>query len=182
MTTRLRRPEIGAFVLAVVLALVAGTVLWSRSVERTHTTVVTRRALPIRAAADDCPAGITCTDGAPRPVLAQVLGSALPGVQVLDGYAVYGVDPNRPYREVLQARTSGGVAVQITARRVEGGSAVAAQASGSVPASGPATVAIVVPGAPGCSVAVILDVPAGVAVPLAAADRVARDPALQLSG
>lgn len=174
------RAEFAVLALAAVLALCAVTVLAVRSVEHTRTTVVTSvQPLP-RVSADDCPLGVTCVDGSPRAVVAQLLRSAFPDADVVEAFALHGSDPTRPYRETVLARTSTGVGVAITMRRLEGGARVGETVPASAPSVGPATVAVVIPGAAGCSVAVVLDVPAGVLVPTAAAEQLARQSRLQL--
>lgn len=138
-------------------------------------------------AADDCPDTESCVlTGVRTSALTAVL-AAFPGVPTNDvaHAALAGtrfVPPETVHRETVDVRTRDGVLVTVVSRCVDQGSGVRASQSASVPRAGPATVFAVVPGRPGCSVAVILRVPGGVAVPWTAATTLAHRGELQLPG
>ncbi len=135
--------------------------------------------------ADDCPVDETCMLTGARAAFVTAVMAAFSGLPTNDltHAALAGtrfVPHETLHRETVQVRTSDGVVATVVSRCADHGSGVRASQSPTVPKTGPATVFVVVPGRPGCSVAVVLQVPAGVVVPWSAATTLAHRPALQL--
>lgn len=144
-------------------------------------TVTQLVAVPLHPAAGDCPTAVVCSAGAPRARVLAAMQQSFPRGRPVDASAIVQSDTGHPYREDVRRLTATGVAVEETARCLAGGAPVAARSPGSTASLGPTTIVIVVPGATGCSVAVIVTVPAGVPVPLSQARVLADDPNLQLT-
>ena len=134
--------------------------------------------------ADDCPVNETCVLTGVRASVVTAVTAAFqsPPTDDLAQAALAGTPSETVHRETVHLRTSAGVLVTVVTRCVDQGAGVRASQSPTVPRTGPATVFVVVPGRPGCSVGVILQVPTAVAVPWAAATTLAHRPGLQLPG
>lgn len=135
--------------------------------------------LPHVESANDCPLDLTCTAVAIRASVGQLAAAAFPGSSTVRSDALSD-ERDGTIRESLDLRTDAGVAVRVATRCVDGGSQVTGSRSPDVPSLGPATVFVVVSGRNGCSAAVVLQVPSGIAVPWAAATALAAQPGLQL--
>lgn len=169
-----------AWVTLVVSAIVvagAVPVYRARSSTRTVTTTVTASARP--APVRGCNVGFEqCTVATVRPSTVAALRSHFARAVVLDSYALS--NAGRVDAEYVQARTSTRVLVSVQSRCAGGSASVPDRAYGDAAAVGPARRVFVGGGRQGCSVAVVLDVPAGVAVPAVAASALARDRAVAL--
>lgn len=154
---------------------------------RVVTVSIDQRPAPI-VAANDCPVDQTCAATGVRAAVVTTVLAAFPDATLtadLTHAALAGAPSGSGatvLRETVNVRTHTGVLVSVFSRCVEQGSGVRATQSPSVPAVGPATVFAVVPGRAGCSVGVILRVPAGVVVPWRAATTLAHRSLLQLPG
>ena len=173
-----RRPVI-VFVVGVLLA--ASTLVWRDHARRPRyvVTVQKQAAPPYVVLAGDCPANDQCQTTGARSSTVRLVVAAFPGLPTDLPHAALR-DQVSVYRETIDVSTASGVRVREVARCVEHGSAARAAQSTSVPSTGPATVFVVVPGRSGCSVAVVLRVPAGVPVPWTAATALAHRSELQL--
>jgi hypothetical protein len=114
--------------------------------------------------------------GQPLNTLAQQLFS---DATVLSSVSVTESDTDRTVRTTIVLRTRSGIVVSAGAQCVRSASQVPGRAA-ALPARGPAQADFVVAGAPGCSVAVTAQIPRGTPVPLAALQRLAGDPEVQL--
>jgi hypothetical protein len=163
------------------VALAVGALSWRDHARRPHYIFTTQLETPLPhvVSADDCPLDLTCVAVPIRTRVDQLASSAFPGSSTVHSDALSD-ERDGTVRESLDLRTSAGVAVRVATRCVDGGSQVAGTRSADVPSTGPATVFVVVAGKNGCSAAVVLDVPSGVAVPWVAATALAQEPALQL--
>ena len=189
-------PEIGAplpgwavlLVLGVAAAAAAGaTAYWQH---RARTVTTTRVVVPAAVASLDatgCPVGRDCLlDSVPDPRLTAAVQRQTFDAAVLTGEATTDPTGRHVYRTSLVARTRSGITLTLVAAcvpqgdPVTGGSSVSSN-SGSAVGAGAAVVELVVGGAPGCSVAVTAQVPAGVAIPDAGLTALAHDPAAQLA-
>jgi hypothetical protein len=160
--TRLVRLLLALTAIAVITATVAW--LWQGRLVVSTTTV----SRPTTATVDGngCPLDASCdvSLGGDQQMVASLL-AAFPDSAVLAVSSVFDNATGRTLRSSAQVRTA------------------AEHGAASDPPSllGPADTLLVVSGAPGCSVAVAANVPAQVPVPAAALQRVAYDPALQLT-
>jgi hypothetical protein len=163
------------------LAAMIGALVWWQ--HRAETGVSFVRETPARAAAIDasgCPVGLECeTDVELANGLQAALIREFPTAVVVDTDAVVISANGKPVRNTATLRTRDGVLVTVTAQCVPHG-AVIPRRRGPVPPVGPADGLLVVPGAPGCSVAVTAHAPAHVFVPIRAMEELAYDPAVQL--
>jgi hypothetical protein len=168
-----------AVTLATLALAVAVVVLLVRS--RTVTTTShTQAVVPLGADASGCPLGRACqVSSDPDPAVLGVIDQALGYPTVISSITVSDVSTGVTYRATLTAVVDAGVTVTTASQCVPGGSAVPA-ASGPLPATGPADGATVVPGEPGCSVAVVVRAPAGASVPVQAIERIGHDASAQL--
>jgi hypothetical protein len=171
---------VAAAVLLACSALVAAALWWQH---RTRVIEVTHRVVPYYPAGPDalgCPTGIRCRvlgdAGQPLAVLARRL---FPDATVLSSVAVTTADTGRTVQSTIVLRTPAGLELSALAQCVPGAGPVAARAA-SLPAVGPAQADFVVPGRPGCSVAVAAQIPRSVPVPLKQLRRLAADPDAQL--
>ncbi len=172
---------------SVVVLAVALTVYRVRSSTRTVTTTVTASARSAPARACDVGFG-QCTLATVRPSTVAALRRQFAGAVVVDSYALSNAalsnaalsNAARVDAEYVQARTSTRVLVSVQSRCAGGSASVPDRAYGDTAVVGPARRVFVGGGRNGCSVAVVVDVPAGVAVPAAAATALARDPAVAL--
>lgn len=163
-------------VCAVVLA-VAAPVDRARSSTRLVTTVVT--VVPTAAPARDCDVGFAqCTVVAVRASALAAVARHFVRATVVDSYAR--TDGARIDSELIQVRTSTQVLVSVQSRCAGGSGSVPDRVYGDTAVTGPARRVFIGGGRNGCSVAVTLDAPAGVAVPVAAATALAHDPAVAL--
>jgi hypothetical protein len=178
--TRLVRLLLALTAIAVITATVAW--LWQGRLVVSTTTV----SRPTTATVDGngCPLDASCdvSLGGGEQMLASVQ-AAFPDSAVLAVSSVFDNATGRTLRSSAQVRTAAGVVVSAMTQCVRLGSAVPEHGAASDPPSleGPADTLLVVSGAPGCSVAVAAHVPAQVPVPALALQRVAYDPALQLT-
>lgn len=167
---------------SVVALAVALPVYKARSSTRTVTTTVTASAPS--APARGCDVGFgQCTLATVRPSTVAALRRHFAGAVVVDSYALSNAalsNAGRIDAEYVQVRTSRRVLVSVQSRCAGGSASVPDRAYGDTAAVGPARRVIVGSGRNGCSVAVVVDVPAGVAVPAAAATALAHDPAVAL--
>ena len=175
-----RRPLISAVL--VCFALVLGSAWWlhSRSRPVVVTSVVT--AAPRQSiAAPDCPPSDDgpCELVAAAPNALTAVGMHFPHATGLDSYAYFLPAQDNPSAETIRIRSSDGVLVSVVGRCVPGGAAVPDRVS-SPAKTGPVQLYVVAGRGPGCSVAAELSVPAGVAVPLAAAQALVHDPAISV--
>jgi hypothetical protein len=173
-----RRTVIAAVTVATLALAVAifGLVVRSRTVTTTHIQAV----VPLGVDASGCPVARTCrVSSDPESVVLGAVDRALEFPTVIGSGTVSDVSTNATYRTTLTAVLNAGVSVTTTAQCVPGGSAVP-ERSTSLAATGPADGAVVVPGAPGCSVVVLVRAPAGAPVPVQAIERIAHDPSAQL--
>lgn len=163
------------------VALAIGTITWRDHARRPHYVFTTQLETPLPhvVSANDCPLDLTCTVVPIRERVDQLAAAAFPGSSTVHADALSD-ERDGVVRESLDLRTGAGVAVRVATRCVDGGSHITGSRSPSVPATGPATVFVVVAGKNGCSAAVVLQVPSGVAVPWAAAAALAAQPGLQL--
>ena len=206
---RSARPKALVVLLAVsILCLVAtGYTLWHRSRTITETTLVRTVGQPALIDPRDCHSTSVCRVSAAAPDIVDAVRRHFPGSTRLDDFALIGDTGNRD-RTSVRVRTTAGVVVSFASQCVQngtpvpadqvsagrggpprhrlstvaarfGGKASGTELVGAVPRRGPAQVALVQPGSPGCSVAVVLDVPAGVAVPLSGAAALTREPSVQ---
>ena len=178
------RPVSGrAVIVAVTVATLAlavaifGLVVRSRTVT---TTTHIQAVVPMGADASGCPVGRAC--GVSSDPDAAVLGAvdrALEFPTVIGSVTVSAVSTNATYRTSFTAVVNPGVTVTTTAQCDPVGSTVPERSS-RLAATGPADGAVVVPGAPGCSVVVLVHALAGARVPVQAVERIAHDPSAQL--
>jgi hypothetical protein len=174
-----RRTVILAVTVATLALAVAilGLVVRSRSV-RTSTHI--QAVVPLGVDASGCPVGRTCRISSdPESVVLGAVDRALEFPTVIGSGTVSDVSTNATYRTSLTAVLNAGVSVTTTAQCVPGGSAVPERSTG-LAATGPADGAVVVPGAPGCSVVVLVRAPAGAPVPVRGIEHIAHDPSAQL--
>ena len=178
MSTRTVIVAVTVATLALAVAIL-GLVIRSRTVT---TTTHIQAAVPLGVDASGCPIGRTCgVSSDPESVVLAAVDRALDFPTVIGAVTVTGVQTNVTYRTTLTAVISPGVTVTTTAQCVPGGSAVP-QRSSTLSATGPADAAVIVPGAPGCSVVVAVRAPAGAPVPVGAIENIAHDPSAQLPG
>ena len=174
-----RRTVIVAVTVATLALAVAilGLVVRSRTVT---TTTRIQAVVPLGVDASGCPVGRTCRVASdPESVVLGAVDRALEFPTVIGSGTVSDVSTNATYRTTLTAVLNAGVSVTTTAQCVPGGSAVPQRSTG-LAATGPADGAVVVPGAPGCSVVVLVRAPAGAPVPVQAIEHIAHDPSAQL--
>ena len=158
---------------------VASLVLRSRTVT---TTTHVAAVVPLGVDAAGCPLGRTCwVSFEAEPAVLAAVDRALDFPTVIGSATVSDMPTGVTYRTTLTAVVNDGVTVTTTAQCLPGGSAVPPRSAG-LPATGPADGAIVVPGAPGCSVVVAIRAPAGAPVPVQAVEQIAHDPSAQLPG
>jgi hypothetical protein len=162
--------------LALAVAVVS-LVLRSRAVT---TTTHVAAVVPVGVDAAGCPLGRTCwVSFEAEPAVLAAVDRALDFPTVIGSATVSDMPTGVTYRTTLTAVVNDGVTVTTTAQCLPGGSAVPPRSAG-LPASGPADGAIVVPGAPGCSVVVVIRAPADAPVPVQAIEHIAHDPSAQL--
>ena len=174
-----RRTVIVAVTVATLALAVAilGLVVRSRTVT---TTTHLQAVVPLGVDASGCPVSRTCrVSSDPESVVLGAVDRALEFPTVIGSGTVSDVSTNATYRTTLTAVLNAGVSVTTTALCVPGGAAVPERSAG-LAATGPADGAVVVPGAPGCSVVVLVRAPAGAPVPVQAIEHIAHDPSAQL--
>jgi hypothetical protein len=173
-----RRTVIVAATVATLALAVAilGLVVRSRTVT---TTTHIQAVVPLGVDASGCPVGRTCRISSDPAVVLGAVDRALEFPTVIGSGTVSDVSTNATYRTTFTAVLNAGVSVTTTAQCVPGGSAVPERSTG-LAATGPADGAVVVPGAPGCSVVVLVRAPAGAPVPVQAIEHIAHDPSAQL--
>ena len=149
----------------------------ARSSARSQDRLIT--AVPTGGAVRRCNIGVAhCAAGAVRPSALVAIISRFHDARVRHSYALSddgGIDT-----EFVDLRTPAGIAVSVRSRCTGGGGSVPDRTYGDTAAVGPVRLVIVAGGRNGCSVAVALDVPPGVAVPAIAATTLAHDAILAL--
>lgn len=165
---------------ALLLATAAASLAYYRSRPIVSTRLVSTHG---EATADltGCPLLAQCevTDGASGNLLT-LATEYLPDAQLLRASTVFDDYSAADYRDTLVLRTGAGLTIWLVANCDPRGVAIAGWQS-AAPGTGPADIAVVVAGPKaGCSVAVIAQVPPGVAVPGAALRELAADPSTQL--
>jgi len=178
------RPVSGRTVLvAVTVATLALAVAILSLIVRSRTVTTTthiQAVVPLGVDASGCPVGRAClVSSDPESAVLGAVDRALEFPTVTGSVTVSDVSTNTTYRTTFTAVVNPGITVTTIAQCVPGGSAVPARSSGLV-ATGPADGAVVVPGAPGCSVVVLVRASAGVPVPVQAVEHIAHDPSAQL--
>lgn len=172
---------------SVIVLAVALPVYRARSSTRTVTTMVTAsaRSVPQRG----CDVGFEqCTVAPVRASTVAALRRHFARAVVVDSYALSNdassnaasSTAGRVDAEYVQVRTSTRVLVSVQSHCAGGSAAVPDRAYGDTAVVGPARRVFIGGGRNGCSVAVVVDVPAGVAVPAAAATALALDPVVAL--
>jgi|GEM_PF-1785138 len=171
---------VAAAVLLACSALVAAALWWQH---RTRVVEVTHRVVPYFPAGPDamgCPSGVRCQvlpdAGQPLAALARRL---FPDATVLSSVAVTDAGTGRTVQATIVLRTVSGSELTAVAQCVPGAGPIPARAA-SLPALGPAQADFIVPGRPGCSVAVAAQIPRSVPVPVEQLRRLAADPDAQL--
>ncbi len=166
----------GLVVLAVLLtcAALCGAVLSWHHASRTVTTVVRTPAQTAASVdASGCPVTQVCSITAqPSTALTRAIRRRFPDAVIDSGGSVQLPD-GTDVRSTALALLSGGVQVSVVAQCIPGGAAVPSRAAQAG--------TVVVPGKPGCSVAVTAHVPAGGTPPTAALTALAADPTVQLA-
>lgn len=172
---------VAAAVLLACAAVLAAGLWWQHRSRVIEVTRQIRSYVPAGPDAAGCPAGSHCQPradlGQPVNVLARRL---FPDATVLSSTSVTDPETGRTVQASVVLRTPSGLLVSATAQCVPGAAPIPSRAA-ALPATGPAQADFVVPGAPGCSVAVAAQVPRGVPVPLGLLRRLADDPGVQLS-
>lgn len=174
---------VAAALLSLISALVCGALYLHRARPIVVTRIVSTPGQPTQDLTG-CPIRTRCsyTDSPAGGGLFPIAERYLPGSELLTGSSVYDASTAAGYRTTVTLRTPQGVLVMAVAERSPGGISVPAWRS-ALPGTGPADLTLVVPGQrPGSDVAVSAHVPAGVAVPASALQRLAADPSLQLAG
>ena len=144
------------------------------------TTTHIQAVVPLGVDASGCPVGRACqVSSDPDSAVLAAVDRALEFPTVLGSVTVSDVSTNDTYRATITAVVNPGITVTTTAQCVPSGSSVPERSSG-LAATGPADGAVVVPGAPGCSVVVLVRAPAGAPVPVRAVEHIAHDPSAQL--
>lgn len=161
-------------------ACVAAALWWQH---RSRVLEVTNRVPAYSTAGPDaagCPVLSRCRVvpdlGQPLTVQARRL---FPDATVLSSLSVVEPRSGLTVQTTVVLRAPSGLEVSASAQCVPGAGPVPGRAA-SLPAAGPAQADFVVPGAPGCSVAVSAQIPRAVPVPLAELRQLARDPQVQL--
>lgn len=161
-------------------ATVAASLWWQH---RSRTIVVTNRVMPSYAAGADafgCPNLTSCQV---RAEIGQPLGSTarrmFPDATVVSSVSVVDSDTGRTVLTTIVLHARSGVEVSATAQCLPDGGQISGR-SAALPSVGPAQADFVVPGPPGCSVAVSAQIPRSVAVPVSQLLELATDPGVQL--
>lgn len=169
---------------AVLLAVAADglAALWWQ--HRSRVIEVTSEVRPYLPAGPDpagCPSGSHCQVRSDFGQSLSVLARRLfPDATVLSSVSVTSSESGQPVQATIVLQTPAGVQVSATAQCVPGAAPIPPRAA-PLPPVGPAQADFVVPGKPGCSVAVAAQVPRTVPVPAALLERLANDPQVQLS-
>jgi hypothetical protein len=162
--------------LALAVAIV-GLIVRSRTVT---TTTHIQAVVQLGVDASGCPVGRACqVSSDPESAVLGAVDRALGFPTVIGSVTVSDVSTNATYRTTFTAVVNPGVTVTTTAQCVPGGSTVPERSSGLAP-TGPVDGAVIAPGAPGCSVVVLVRAPAGAPVPVQAVEHIAHDPSAQL--
>lgn len=171
-------------VLLVAVATIAVTLplYRARTSNRTRTQVVTvtprPAALPIRNCAVH---DQNCRREAANGAVVDTVVRRFSGASVVDSYQLVDGSAARTVVRYIALVTSRAVHVAVEARCVPSAGTVPDREYGALSGAGPAHGVIVAGGPRGCSVAVTLDVPAGVAIPVAVARATAHDASLALT-
>lgn len=162
--------------LALAVAIL-GLLIRSRTVT---TTTHIQAVVPRGVDASGCPVDRTCrVSSNPESAVLGAVDRALDFPTVIGSVTVSDASTNVTYRTTLTAVVNAGVTVTTTAQCAPGGSAVPERSTG-LAVTGPADGAVVVPGAPGCSVVVVIRAPADAPVPVQAIEHITHDPSAQL--
>ena len=166
-----------ALLVVAVLTTAAAASSW-RYRARTIATTRTVTATGFGVDAGGCPVGGMC-DISPEPPLSlsDAVDAVFPSATQLGASSTVMDSSQVVYASSISFTTSAGLLVSVTAQCVP--SDVGLTARRAVIGS---DVAIVVAGLPGCSVSVAAHAPPGVPLPVAALDRLAQDPRVQLGG
>lgn len=143
-----------------------------------ETTRTTASAAVLRPG--DCPLDVNCFTGRADATVVAAVRRHFPGSRAVDDWRLIDGVNGSTARVFVLVRTDSGTLVTLTSRCVRSGAAVPGRPIDPGAAVGPARVSVVVPGATGCSAAVVLDVPAGVAVDRRGADALAHDQDVQV--
>ena len=172
---------IAVAVLLACAALALAALWWQH---RSRVIEVTRQLRPYLPAGPDpagCPSGSHCrvrSDlGQPLSLQARRL---FPDATVLSSVSVTDLGTGRTVQATVVLQAPSGLVVWAAAQCVPGAAPIPPRAA-PLPDTGPAQADFVVPGRPGCSVAVTAQVPRTVPVPAALLERLARDPQVQLA-
>jgi hypothetical protein len=161
-------------------ASVAAALWWQH---RSRVTEVTNRVQSYYSAGPDaagCPVLSRCRVAADlgQPLIVEAR-RLFPDATVLSSLSVIDNRGGRTVRTTVVLRAPSGLEVSASAQCVPGAGPITGRA-GALPDVGPAQADFVVPGAPGCSVAVAAQIPRTVPVPLAQLRQLAQDPQVQL--
>jgi hypothetical protein len=155
-------------ILVAALALVcvgAGGVAWAVRGRDEVRRVVVDPSVSRGVNAGGCPVGVVCAEWPNSIVLAyNAILASWPAADVQPAQFVVDEQSTRLYRASVTARTPDGVRISLSMQCVPSGTALPDR-SDPLPARGPAEVLLVRGTSSGCSVVVLADVPAGVAVP-----------------
>jgi hypothetical protein len=171
-------------VLAALLSACAASVttaLWWQ--HRSRVIEVTRQVPSYYSAGPDaagCPNLLSCQVqadiGQPLNMLARLL---FPDATVLSSVTVVRSDTGRTVQTTIVLATRSGIEVSAVAQCVPGAGPISGRVA-PLPTVGPAQADYVVPGAPGCSVAVAAQIPRAVRVPVEQLQRLAAGQDVQL--
>ena len=168
-----------ALITAVTAALALN--LWRARARTQMVTTVVRSTAPAAAVhSGDCPLDINCFTGGADPTVLDAVRRRFPHATAVDDWRVINGINGSTVRDSVRVRTSDGVLVTVTSRCVRAGGPVTDRHIAAGVVRGPARVFAVAGGEPGCSAAVVLDVPAGRSISGTAAEDLAHDGALQL--
>ncbi|HST48370.1 hypothetical protein [Jatrophihabitans sp.] len=169
----------GAVLLACVAVALAA--LWWQ--HRSRVIEVTRQIRPYLPAGPDaagCPSGSHCQVRSDFGQSLSVQARRLfPDATVLSSVSVTSRETGQTVQTTIVLQTPSGLEVSATAQCVPGAAPIPPRAA-PLPVVGPAQADFVVPGTPGCSVAVTAQVPRAVPVPAVLLERLAGDPQVQL--
>jgi hypothetical protein len=175
-----RVTAVAAAVLAISAVVVAVSIPVQRARSTTRTTVTTVVAPAAADGRRECIVGINSCTVASVPLSALAVTIVLfPDAAVVSSYDL----SNRGGVRVrfLKVRTGADIVIAAQARCSVLGAKVADRQYGRLEGAGPTRALIVVGGTGGCSVAVTVDVPAGIEIPSAAATALAKAPQMMLT-
>ena len=174
-----------AWLIAVALLLacsvsVAAALWWQHRSRVIEVTNLVQPDYPVGPDPSGCPNLSSCQ---PHTSVSQPLNTLawqlFPDSTVLSSVVVSETTTGRTVRTSIVLRTGSDIVVSAEAQCVPGAGLIPGRVA-ALPSVGPAQADFVVTGGPGCSVAVAARIPQAVPVPLAALQRLAGDPAVQL--